>query len=130
MTSFLVGAILWFNGMCENKAGTIKLRFRDDHDIWNWTPLVTRCHLPESKSWKKPGLQTKGNVNMAEWTISTPQQPDPCITHHIYTLQSYRYIYEVRLFELAVIGTILWKTTLSERYQHQQPAHVKFDCSS
>ena len=39
-------------------------------------------------------------------------------------------VYEARLFELAVIDTILWKITLSERYQHQQPAHVKFDCSS
>ena len=39
-------------------------------------------------------------------------------------------VYEVRLFELAVIGAILWKTTLRERYQHQQPAHVKLDCSS
>ena len=58
-------------------------------------------------------------IMMTEWTISTPKQPT----------DSGVYIYEVWLFELAVIGTVLWKTTLSERYQHQQPAHVKFDCS-
>ena len=42
------------------------------------------------------------------------------------------YMYEVQLFQLAVIGTILWKKKkkMSERYQHQQPAHVKVDCST
>ena len=80
---------------------------------------VANMKILEKTYWqKKPCWQTKGKVNIA---LSgryqhTNNQPIP--------------VYEVGLFELAVIGTILWKTTLSERYQHQQPVHVKFVCFS
>ena len=77
----------------DNKTlvGAIKLRFRDGHDIWNWTRFVTKCYFPESKSWKKPLAekpcwQTKGNVNMTEWMISTPQQPAPYRYMQLYVL--------------------------------------------
>ena len=107
----------------DNKTlvGTIKLRFRDGHDIWNWTRFVTKCYFPESKSWKKPLAekpcwQTKGNVNMTKWMISPPQQPAPYRYMLLYLMKNnteWTILIptaspcEVRLFELAVIGTIL-----------------------
>ena len=84
---------------------------------------MTGCQLPTSKSWKNLLAEKilladqRQSQYDADWTIPTHQQPA-------------QPVYEVWLFELAVIGTILWKATLSERYQHQQPAHVKFVCSS
>ena len=58
--------------------------------------------LEKTCSQKKPCWQTKGNVWLSEWY----QHPPP-ITSPIQ-------VYEVRLFELAVIGTILWKTRVND----------------
>ena len=129
----------------ENKAlGTIKLRFRDDHDIWNWTPLVTRCHLSESISWKKavgrknlPGRPKAMSIlKMSERYQHPNNQPHTGIWSSTVRACSYRYYLmknntewmistpttspcEVWLFELAVIGTILsvMKTTRPHLFQ-------------
>ena len=86
-----------------------------------------RTKILEKTCWqKKPSWPTKDNVNMAEWTISTHTNNQPHTARWSSTVRtcSYRYYImkndtewtistpttspcEVRLFGLAVIGTIL-----------------------
>ena len=99
----------------DNKdLGTMKLRFRDDHDTWNWKPLVTRCQLSESKSWKKPVGRKNfaGRPKAILIRLSERYQQKHPSNHPIP-------VYEVRLFELAVMGTYVSVIRhLSVSYRH------------
>ena len=81
---------------------------------------VIKIKISEKNCWqKKPCWQTKDNVNMAEWTISAPQQPAHTgIWSSTVRACSYRYY----LMKNDAEWTISTPTT--------SPCIVKSDCSS